>query len=119
GVADDVDRIEHNVQHVAQRHHGRGHELRAEIQQDRADDHDDVADQHEGTELTELAVGLVHQCADDGVGDSVEQTHDRDHRAGKDDRQAQNTAVVGDVGRGQDVVDIGRTVVEGKQDQLV
>ena len=46
-------------------------------------------------------------------------SHDRDHRAGKDDRQTQNTAVVGDVGRGQDVVDIGRTVVEGEQDQLV
>ena len=120
GVADDPDRVEEDEETVAQSHHARGDERCEDIERDHGERHDDAADDHEGTELAEAAVGLVHQGADDRVGDGVEDAHAGDHEGGEDRRDPQHrVAEGGDIGEDQYVIDIGGAVVHGEQGQLV
>ena len=119
-IADDPDEVQSHKRGIARPHHGiRDHGGDAVQNQD-ADGHNDVADGHKRTELTELAVRAVHQRADDRVGDGVAQTHGRDHDRGKQGAQRQHIAAEGsNVGKHQDIIDIGGTVVQRKQYQLV
>ena len=120
GAADGPGRIEHDEQRIAQPHHAFGHEGGQHIHQQDADRHDGVADDHEGTELAELAVGAVHQGADEGVGDGVQHTHGGDHDRGKDGAQQQDLAAEGcHIGQNQNVVDVAGTIVQREQRQLI
>ena len=90
------------------------------VQQKDADSHDQVAEDHERPELTKTAVGAVHQSADNGVGNGVEQTHAGDHDRGKQQTQRQHVAAKGsNVGEYQHIVYVGSAVIQREQHQLV
>ena len=105
---------------IARPHHCVGNQRGQAVQHQNADGHDQVADDHERTEFSELAVRAVHQRTDDGVSDSVKQTHTGDHDGGKDHGQRQNLAAEGcNVGQHQNIVHVRGTVVQREQDQLI
>ena len=120
GVADDPHGVQSHKGGVAQPHGTGGDERGKAIQCQYTGRHDEVADDHERSELAELAVGAVHESTDDGVGDSVKQTHSGDHHRGKQHAQGQHLAAEGsDVGKHQHIVHIRCAVVQRKQHQLV
>ena len=83
-------------------------------QNERADTQDDIADDNERTVLTELAVGLVNQEANDGVGHAVPQTHNHGEGGRQDHADAYPThQVVGYISH-QEHVQVGSGVVQGE-----
>ena len=120
GVADDPHRVQRHKHGIARPHHRVGNQRSQAVQHQNTDCHNQVADDHKRTEFAELAVGAVHQRADDGVGDGVKQTHTGDHDGSKDHGQCQNLAAEGrDVGQNQNVIHICGTVVQREQDHLI
>ena len=120
GVADDPDCIQRHKHGIARPHHRGGNQRGEAVQHQNANRHDEVADDHKRAELAKLAVGAVHQRADDGVGDGVKQTHTCDHNGGKDHRQCQNLAAEGrNIRQHQNIIHVRGTVVQREQDQLI
>ena len=120
GVADDPDCIQRHKHGIARPHHRGGNQRGEAVQHQNADRHDEVADDHKRAELAELAVGAVHQRADDGVSDCVKQTHTGDHNGGKDHGQCQNLAAEGrNIRQHQNIIHVRGTVVQREQDQLI
>ena len=120
GVADDPDEIQPYKGSIAGPHHGVGNHRGDAVQNQDADGHNQVADGHERAELAELAVGAVHQCADDGVSNGITQAHGRDHDRGKQGTQRQHIAAKGsNVGKHQYIVYVGGTVVQREKHQLI
>ena len=68
----------------------------------------------------ETAVCFVDQGTDNRVGNGIKQPHDRHHCRREHQRETKDTVpVICDIGRGQNIVNICRAVVERKQNQLI
>jgi len=81
-------------------------------------DDDDVADQHEGAELAEAAIGLVQKVTDDWIGDAVPDTHQSRDQADHDSSEAENVLGVERIVAKEQHGGIGGGVVHDEQGDL-
>ena len=94
GVADNPDCVNKCECGIACPHHCSGNKGCEDIKSYNRYGHDQVTDNHKGTELTELGIGLIHKRADNRIGNSIEHTHRRYHYRCKSDK-AENVLTKG------------------------
>ena len=120
GVADDPHCVQRHKHGVARPHHRGGNQRGEAVQHQNANRHDEVADDHKRAELAKLAVGAVHQRADDG---SVTASNRRIPVTITEAKIIDNARTFAAEGRNirqhQNIIHVRGTVVQREQDQLI
>ena len=114
GIADNPDGIDQRKEYITQPHGRLRNERREYIEGYHADGHYGAANHHKGTEFADFCGSTVHQGTDDRVGNGVEHTHECDHDGGIHAELQHAGSELGYIGKNQNKIDIGSTVVQGE-----